>query len=105
VIYHVIVTPTAEAEALEAFRWYAARSRTAGERWYAGPQRALDGLAKNPGRCPVSEEDSEALGREVRLLLYGRRRGVYRILYAISGDIVRVLRIRHSARGPIEPEV
>ena len=101
--YQVIVARTAEAEAMESFHWYAERSRTAAQRWYAGLHRALDGLAKNPERFPVSEEDSEALGREVRLLLYGRRRGVYRILYSISEDTVTVLRIRHRARGPIEP--
>jgi plasmid stabilization system protein ParE len=103
VSYRVIVTPTADAEAMEAFRWYAERNPDAAKRWHAGLSRALGGLADKPHRFPVSEEDSAALGREVRLLLYGRRRGVFRILYTISGDAVQVLRIRHSARGPIEP--
>jgi len=101
VSYRVIITPTADAEAMEAFRWYAERSATAAERWYAGLHRAIAGLADKPGRSPVSEEDSEALGCEVRMLLYGRRRGIFRILYNIDGDTVWVLRIRHSARGPI----
>ena len=102
--YRVFVTPIADAEAMEAFRWYAERSAAAAERWYAGLSKAITSLAKNPSRSPVSQEDSEALGCESRMLLYGRRRGVFRILYTISGDSVWVLRIRHSARGPIDTE-
>lgn len=102
--YHVLVTPIADAEAMESFRWYAERSDRIAERWYAGLNKAITALAKNPARFPVSEDDSAALGCEARILLYGRRRGVFRILYTISGDTVWVLRIRHSAQGPIEPE-
>jgi plasmid stabilization system protein ParE len=102
VTYRVLVTPIADAEAMGSFRWYAERSDRIAERWYAGLNKAITGLAKNPGRFPVSQDDSESLGCEARILLYGRRRGVFRILYTISGDTVWVLRIRHSAQGPIE---
>jgi plasmid stabilization system protein ParE len=101
--YRVIVTPAADAEAMEAFHWYADRSLDAAEKWYAGLDRALNGLAVKPSRCPVSEEDSEVLDCEVRILLYGKRRGVYRIFFSISGDEVSVLRILHSSQGPIKP--
>jgi plasmid stabilization system protein ParE len=104
VSYRVIVTPTADAEAMESFRWYAGRSRTAANRWYSGLKRALGRLIESPDRFPISPEDSEVLGCEARMLLYGRRRGTYRILYTIREDTVWVLRIRHGARGPIEPE-
>ena len=100
--YRVIITPTADAEVLDAFRWYAERSATAAERWYAGLSRAIASLAAKPGRFPVSEEDSEVLGCEARILLYGRRRGVFRILYHIEGDTVWVIRVRHSAQNQIE---
>jgi plasmid stabilization system protein ParE len=102
VSYNLIVTPTADAEAMEAFRWYAEHSLDAAEKWYAGLNRAMDSLTEKPTRCPVSQEDSEALGCETRILLHGKRRGVYRILFSISGDTVWVLRIVHSARGPLK---
>ena len=101
--YNVIVTPTADAEAMEAVAWYAERSTDVAQRWHAGLTRAIDGLAKLPTRCPVSPVDSKALGCEVRRLLYGKRRGVYRILFSIDGDTVWILRIRHSALGPMKP--
>jgi len=103
VTYNVIVTPTADAEAMEAVAWYAERSSDAAQRWHAGITRAINSLAKLPTRCPVAQEDSKVLGCEVRLLLYGKRRGVYRILFSIVGDTVWILRIRHSALGPIKP--
>ncbi len=100
--YRVVVTPTADAEAIEAFLWYAERSEAAADRWLSGLSRAIAGLSKKPERFPVSQDDTEALGCEARILLHGRSRGVFRILYNISGDTVRILRIRHSAQGPIE---
>lgn len=102
--YHVIVTRTADAEAMEAFRWYAERSPEVARRWYQSLERAMKTLETHPARHPVSEDDSEALGREVRIKLYGRRRGIFRILFAIEGETVWVLRIRHSARGLLETE-
>lgn len=100
--YRVILTPTAEAEAREASRWYARQSANVATKWLTGLDRALGGLADDPGRWPRSEDDAEALGRDIRIRLYGRRRGVFRILFVIDGDTVRVLRIRHAARGPIQ---
>lgn len=101
--YRVIITPTASDEAMETFRWYAERSPDAAQRWRDGFTRAIEGLAQLPTRCPVSLEDSRALGCDVRVLLHGKRRGVYRILFSIIEDTVWVLRIRHGARGPLKP--
>ena len=58
----------------------------------------------NPERRPV-DPDSEAYGREVRVLLHGRRPGVYRILFAIEGDVVQVLTVRHAARRSLWEEM
>jgi hypothetical protein len=44
------------------------------------------------------------VGQEIRQLLYGGRRGVYRILFVIRGEeVVRVLAVWHSARQPLPP--
>ena len=59
-------------------------------------------LKTSPQRCPI-HPDSEVYGKEVRVLVYGKRRGVYRVLFAIRGDTVHVLTVRHSAqRSPAE---
>jgi|SRR5271166_4499497 len=57
----------------------------------------IETLKSNPNRCPV-DPDSDAFGEEVRALLYGKRHGKHRILFAIRGQTVHVLAVRHSAR-------
>lgn len=101
--YRVIIQPRAEAEALEAFRWLAERSPTAADRWFQGLQKAVAKLARFPERNPIAVEESERFEIVIRQALYGRRRGVDRILYSISGDTISVLAIRHGARGSLDP--
>jgi hypothetical protein len=41
------------------------------------------------------------VGLELRELLFGKRRGVYRILFVVDGRTVNILHIRHTASGPL----
>jgi len=68
------------SSAVEEFRWIAEQSPDAAARWYAGFQKAIAKLSGNPERHPVAEEESEQAGI-TRQMLYGRRRGIYRILF------------------------
>ncbi len=100
--YRVVVTARARAHAVEAFRWIADQSPDAAARWSAGLQKAIAKLTTMPERHPIAEDESEQLGISLRLMLYGRRRGVYRILFSIEGKTVTLHYVRHSAQGPIE---
>jgi hypothetical protein len=62
----------------------------------------IDTLEMQPLRCPLALEAAE-LGIELRELHFGRRRGVYRILFTVQGRTVHVLHIRHSARDAASP--
>ncbi len=44
-------------------------------------------MKTRPERCPI-DPDSEVYGAEVRVLLHGKRRGVYRVLFVIRADTV-----------------
>jgi hypothetical protein len=50
----------------------------------------------NVRRCGPLAEEAVEIGLDLREMLYRRHRFVYRILYTIEGDIVRIHRI-HSA--------
>jgi plasmid stabilization system protein ParE len=102
VTYHVVFTPRARAEAIEAFRWIAGRSPSAAARWLTGLEKAVAKLGKLPERCPVAEAESEQRGITLRLLLYGSRRAKYLVLFSIEGDRVYLHSVRHAAQGPIE---
>jgi plasmid stabilization system protein ParE len=101
--YKVVFTPRARADALAAIRWLEERSPDAAARWFVGLEKAVAKLEKLPERHPIAEEESELLGVTIRQMLYGRRRGVYRILFSVQGDTVYLHYVRHEAQGPIEP--
>ena len=97
--YRVITQPDAEAEAEEAFLWLYEQSPEAALGWYQGLREAIQSLAEHPHRCPAAPE-AEGLSETVRQLLYGKRRGIYRILFLIREQTVHVISIRHGARQP-----
>jgi plasmid stabilization system protein ParE len=103
--YQVIIQPRAEREIREAALWIReqAKTPTPALRWARSIRSKIATLKESPHRCPV-DPDSAAHGEEVRVLLFGRRPGVYRILFAIRGDVVHVLTVRHSARRGLREE-
>jgi toxin ParE1/3/4 len=102
VTYRVVFTARARADAIEAFRYLVDRSPAAAGRWYTGLEKAVTKLSQMPERHLIAQDESEQLGFTLRQMLYGRRPGVYRILFSVEGDTVTVHYVRHSARGPIE---
>jgi len=59
--------------------------------------RALDSLEVNPQRCGLAPKNGK-VSHEIRHLLFGRRPNVYRAVFTIVGDTVRVLRIVRGSR-------
>ena len=54
-------------------------------------------LANNPERWPLADE-AESLNLDLCVVLYGRGRQVYRVLFTIDGDIVNIHRVRRAAQ-------
>lgn len=104
--YRVILQPRAERDIFEAARFVLSASQSAAPalRWTRRLQAKIESLRMNPERCPV-DPDSDAYGREVRMLLFGKRAGAYRILFVIEDDAVHVLTVRHSARRSLLEEL
>ena len=78
------------------------------QRWFNGVMDAIASLKQMPARCPVAPE-SEDVGREVRVLVHGRKTRAYKIYYAISYEtsssgVVQVFHVRHWARKPISDD-
>jgi plasmid stabilization system protein ParE len=96
--YVVHITDKALVEIDEAMGWYAKRSVPAAIRWYLRLKQAIGSLEDNPDQNARAPE-SDWCDREIRQMLHGKKRGIYRILFEIRGDIVYVLRVRHGARN------
>jgi plasmid stabilization system protein ParE len=97
VAYTIDIFPRAMADIRAAVAWRSRQSVSSAARLHAGLLAAIRSLGDNPERCSLADEATD-LGVDLRELLYGRRRGVYRILFTIEGQKVNVLRVRHAAQ-------
>ena len=98
--FRVKLTPRAQKDVEEIYRWVILRAPHQGAAWYNGLMDAIRSLADHPQRCLISPEGVE-LRESVRQLLYGRR--PYRILFWIKGKEVHILHIRRGARKAWNP--
>ena len=96
--YQVRLTNQAEADVESVLRWFASqRAMSAGATWLSALMARLDTLETNPDGCRIADE-SDDIGSEIRELLFGKRRGMYRLLFRIDLQTVHILRIWHTAR-------
>jgi plasmid stabilization system protein ParE len=100
--YRVSLTAPAETDAYAAFERIREAVPMRAEKWLTGLFKAILSPEALPARCPVIDEAKE-LGFPARHLLYGKGRGVYRIIFHIREDEqhVRVLRVWHGFRDAI----
>lgn len=100
--YHLEISSVAEAEADNTFlRMSQLTSAERASQWYKGLLKAIMSLSEMPKRCPLAREN-EYFSQEIRQLLYGQGRNLYRILFTIvegrDAATVRILHIRHAAQ-------
>ncbi len=95
--YRVEITEKAFLDGENAYNWIAERSQETATEWYVGLIDAIGALRQFPARCPVIPE-TDVFDEEIRQLLYGKARAMYRILFTIVGDRVVVLRILQTAQ-------
>ena len=97
--FEIILAAEAEANIQKAYQWIAEANPEAADRWYDGLITTLKSLSELPLRCPIAPESKLGLvDREVRQLLYGRSFWKYRILFALEGQKIFILHVRHGAR-------
>ena len=104
--FRVIIQPRAEQDLLDAAQFLLDRSKSSpvALRWLRGIRAKINTLKTSPHRCPV-DPDSAVYGQEVRVLLYGKRQGVHRVLFTIRGDAVYILTVRHSAQRHLADDI
>ena len=101
--YRLRVTARAVGDADEAHAWIAQnRSLDQADRWYQGLFDQMETLTLRPARCPRAAE-SDKFPMELRALLYGKGKNVYRIIFTIQDQDVVVLFVHHCSRKQLEP--
>jgi toxin ParE1/3/4 len=103
--YLVELTVRARKDLVDIYERISAAESLIAARWFNGLEAAIDTLEQFPRRCPVAPE-SKTRNRELRHLLYGSKRDVYRVLYDIDEPrkLVRVRAVRHSAMDEFKVE-
>ena len=103
--HRVVITEQAEHEMQSAFNWWAEhRSKRQADRWYAGLAKAIGDLSDNPEKHGQSRE-RDRFAYEIRDLLFGLgRRPTHRAVFAIRGEEVVVLTVRHVAQQDLSPD-
>lgn len=105
--YSVELTPRAADDADKAAEYIRQFAPKAAQRWFDGLIQAVLSLEEMPQRCPLAPE-TERLGIELRQLLYGKRGGLFRIVFRLyeqlQPPVVRVVAIRHGARDRMTSE-
>ena len=96
-VYRVRFTPRAEQDLNRIYATVIREAPYRGPRWFDHFEQSILSLSNFPERCIISPKLSTDR-RTVRQLLFGRRRHVYRIYFAIFADEVSVLHVRHGAR-------
>jgi ParE toxin of type II toxin-antitoxin system, parDE len=100
VTYRVVVQRLAKEDLQAAYERAADRAPFTAARWLDRFQQSLQTLEQLPNRCPLAREHGK-VDADVRELLFGKRPYVFRVVFAIDGDTVRVLRIRRAQRRPL----
>lgn len=97
----VIITPQAAEDLSAAWAWLRDRNPRAADDWLVGIRQMILAFGSFPEAHPVAPE-SAAFDLEIRRALYGRSTR-WRIYYALVGDSVHVLHVRHGRRGDWQP--
>jgi plasmid stabilization system protein ParE len=95
--YRVVITPEAERDLRDAYRYIRRDSPPSARRWIRGARKAIKTLAHLPDRYPLAPE-AESFGEPIRELFYGSgNRGTYRILYLVIESTACVVHVRHGS--------
>jgi plasmid stabilization system protein ParE len=105
VAYQVVLADAAKADTNQIYDWVVKRAPIRGPEWFEELVECLYSLEELPYRCALAREANEAR-REIRCLLFGKRKHAYRILYEVDEvrQTVWILNIRHGALRDLAPE-
>ena len=104
-VYRVVLADSASADVSAIYADVGAVAPLRAPQWFEHLIDGLDSLSHFPLRCPLARE-AEKAGRQIRCLIFGKGRNIYRILYEVDESVstVWVLHIRHGARKDMASE-
>ena len=99
--FRVVALRRADNDVRKIVRWIAARSPQGANSWLDAYDELLNELASEADRCAPAIENHEFELPIKQALFHTRQGGVYRAVFTIVGDEVRLLRIRGPGQPPL----
>lgn len=87
--FQVEITSIAQAQIEQAYRWYREHNPEFADFWFRGLMNAIAILQQQPRRFALAVEH-EIFPSEVRQLLYGKSKNIYRVLFTIREQTVYI---------------
>jgi plasmid stabilization system protein ParE len=88
----------AQRDLEESLAWWSKHGKAAAAEWRERfIVKVISTLEQDPLRFPSADEAAE-LGLDLRVMLYGRRRQVYRVLFTVEANSVFIHRVRHASQ-------
>lgn len=98
------ILPRAEQDAQHIFDYISKRSRQGACAWWSAFERATERVI---GDCTyfAHAPENDLVSFELRQVLFKTRYGrMYRFVYTVVGDELRILRVRGPGQPPLQPD-
>ena len=97
--YRIEIDPRATEDIDQVLVWLGEQAPHKVEEWFDSLVLEIHSLETMPERCPLAPENGRWESElEVRQLLFDRYPSIYRILFTVIDQTVRVLQVRHGSR-------
>ena len=100
--YRVVVTANAKTNLRDYYMRASRMAPVTADRWLGRFEAAIESLVDHPERCQLAAESS-SVEPTIRQLLFGRKGAVFRVLFTVVGNEVRVLHIRRGVMSAADP--
>ena len=102
--YRVVALRRADADVRHIVRWIAKRSQQGALAWLDAYEQTLIRLSEQADSCAAALEDQDS-DLPIRHALFHTPHGrVYRAVFTIGGDEVRILRVRGPGQPPLQED-
>jgi plasmid stabilization system protein ParE len=99
--FEVVSLRRADADVRHISRWIAQRSVQGAFSWLDAYEHMLQRLVEGADSCPVALEAAEC-NLPLKQVLFATRHGhMYRAVFTIAGNQVRILRVRGPGQPPL----
>lgn len=98
----VTILALAQIDAESIYEWILQRSQAGAAAWYAAFETAVGKVADEADSCALAPE-SDDIGIPLRQRLFRTRHGRrYRLVFTVTENEVRILRVRGPGQPPVE---